>query len=1210
MRGVGRRGRQFTAGFWAAVTALGLVVLGVTVLVPVAGARLRGRTVASGLFQRHDVGGHPYGYGAHGRGPRNAGFPHVIASNHTGLTPHVVRRMSARGFAVTGGPVAAFSTATSRTYPVGNGAYVARVFPYPVNYLRDGHWAAINDTLVRAGDTAHPAGVGYGLSLPMTFGRTPVRMTATAGSVALTLLGAHSSEGQLSGDQEAYRNVIPGVSARYAAGPEGVKESLTLASSQAMHSFHYALALSKGLRPVQRGNGIDVVSSTGRVVFVLAAPFMYEQAAGPQNVSDRGAVTMTLARGAGGWTVTLAADRQWLSTAGRKFPVVIDPSLFDPSADASASTDCTLVSGSSASTSSCDSTGDDNVGYNGSTADRALMQFNLQGVLPADANVEEADLSLTLDTSSTSTSTQVGAYALTRGFTSAATWNTYDGTHAWTTAGGDFGTQLSTATISPATDSASNYTWSLMPFTQRWLDGSSQNFGVLLKEPTETTNNVLSFYSANELGSPPDLQIYYVPRTGYERGMTYQSQQLDDRATMGVNVADGNLLLQTKDLNISGTGLPETITRSYNNLDSEPGTIADDSWKLSLVDTQLDVSNAFGDYNGVVTYIDPSGTHFTFNANGSGGFTAPPGVDATLAHNSDSTWTLTYRDNTKYNFSSPGQLTSIVDKNGNKLTAGYTTPANFAGPNLTSLTDTQGRVTKFAYDPTTNNLTSITDPSGRTITYKTNSNGWLSSATDTAGHATSYSYDSSGDLTQITDPDGHVTKVAYDSTGRVLSVTRVTNNSTGAGDTTSYAYVTPGTTITGTSSGCPAPGQGATAFGQTVVTDPRGNKTTYCYDTHDRVFATYDAQGHKRSNTYSPDDNVTQFGAPSGADTNVGYDNQDRPFQAQLPVSSSSPTQKPAAYGLQYNSGSTHPYLPDSSSDPQGNTVSYGYDSAQDLTSITDGLSSQNGLSFTYNSNGTVATSTDADHNQTIYSYTGGNLTSIVAPTATGGLGVTTLGYDSLSRLTSIKDGKGQTETITYDGDDRPLKETFADGSTITYTYDADGNLTQQVDSVSGTSTYTYDNKNRITQEALPGGHTNTYAYDGNNNLTSVTNPNGTTTYGYDNLNRLTSVQQPGQTGAITMAYNQDDRRTSIAYPNKVNITMGYDPAGHMLSDVATGPGGAIASLTYVYTQGTADRDVLESRTDNKTGQRHRLQLRRAEPSARGQNHQRDDYRR
>ena len=108
-----------------------------------------------------------------------------------------------------------------------------------------------------------------------------------------------------------------------------------------------------------------------------------------------------------------------------------------------------------------------------------------------------------------------------------------------------------------------------------------------------------------------------------------------------------------------------------------------------------------------------------------------------------------------------------------------------------------------------------------------------------------------------------------------------------------------------------------------------------------------------------------------------------------------------------------HPYLPHSSTDTQGNTLTYGYDAAGNQTSTTDQLSSQNQFSATYNGNGTVATSTDARGNSTSYGYdTHGNLTSITPPSP---LGAVSISPDSLSRVHSRTDGKSQTTTYTYD---------------------------------------------------------------------------------------------------------------------------------------------------------------------------------------------------
>jgi hypothetical protein len=70
---------------------------------------------------------------------------------------------------------------------------------------------------------------------------------------------------------------------------------------------------------------------------------------------------------------------------------------------------------------------------------RTLIKFNLSA-LPADATINSATLSLRATVDAASAATTYRVYRLKRAWTeSGATWNTYDGTNNWQTAGG-FGT--------------------------------------------------------------------------------------------------------------------------------------------------------------------------------------------------------------------------------------------------------------------------------------------------------------------------------------------------------------------------------------------------------------------------------------------------------------------------------------------------------------------------------------------------------------------------------------------------------------------------------------------------------------------------------------------------------------------------------------------------------------------------------------------------
>ena len=98
--------------------------------------------------------------------------------------------------------------------------------------------------------------------------------------------------------------------------------------------------------------------------------------------------------------------------------------------------DCRIDAGSP-TTSFCGSANDE-VGYNGTNDHRSLVIFNLGSVIPTDAVVTEAEMGMYLYSHSTSTAKQVGVYRATQAWTDSATWNKYNSSSSWTTAGGDY----------------------------------------------------------------------------------------------------------------------------------------------------------------------------------------------------------------------------------------------------------------------------------------------------------------------------------------------------------------------------------------------------------------------------------------------------------------------------------------------------------------------------------------------------------------------------------------------------------------------------------------------------------------------------------------------------------------------------------------------------------------------------------------------------
>jgi YD repeat-containing protein len=240
---------------------------------------------------------------------------------------------------------------------------------------------------------------------------------------------------------------------------------------------------------------------------------------------------------------------------------------------------------------------------------------------------------------------------------------------------------LATSYTNPAVGpTVGTYYWYPTSLVQGWVNGSTTNDGMLLKQTTESTGNQFTF-------DTPVLIVAYNHWLGQEPYQPFYSQQLTDRMGISVDLADGNLVVHNQDLQIAGTGIDLSIDRYYNS--QATGSInVGTQWELG---TGAGIKlNIFAD--GSADYRGPDGVHYPFIKNPDGTFAQPAGLDATLVLNGNGTYTMTFHaDESRYNFTSNGKLTSEADRNGNQITFAYT------GTTLNSITDTQGRTTSFAY---------------------------------------------------------------------------------------------------------------------------------------------------------------------------------------------------------------------------------------------------------------------------------------------------------------------------------------------------------------------------------------------------------------------------------------------------------------------------------------------------------------------------------
>ncbi len=633
---------------------------------------------------------------------------------------------------------------------------------------------------------------------------------------------------------------------------------------------------------------------------------------------------------------------------------------------------------------------------------------------------------------------------------------------------------------------------------------------------------------------------------GKRRFYTLVDYPLTDRMQLHVNVASGNLVLEAKDVAVAGTGLDLVVARYYNSRSTDIGSVGQ-GWTL---DTGRDIG-LLAQPGGDFLFYGPSGFHALFSPNGSGGYTAPTGIDATLTASGGGYALKFHQTEEQYQFTGGGMLSARVDRNGNTIADLYN-----SSNQLASITDTQGRVTTTGAYGASGFITALNDPGGRSYQYFYSGNQ-LVRYYDAATQTTTYGYDSAGNLSTITDPLGNVTTLAYDGGRRVTSITRVDNPGAGTGPTTTFAYT-------------------AGATPNTVVTDADGHATTHYYDTMGRVTRTIDARGKATSTSYTANSNVQQSTDQAGLITTYGYDSNNNRISTKLPT---------GATTTWTYTNTSHPYAPTSQTDPQNNVTTFAYDPTGNLNAVTDSLSAQNQYQYTHNANGTVAAITDALGNTTGYGYDAqGNLTAVTPPAPLGGV---TLHRDGLSRVDYTYDGKGQQTVYRYDALDRPTSVAYQDGGNTALAYDVVGNLTRLDDNASTPrqTTFGYDRLYRQTSKtfALPSDGTLTYAYDGVGNLTSFTDGGGTVTYAYTAVNLLQTLTEPGgfQT---TFTYDDMYHRTGTAYPNGVTMAQTYDSAGRLTSIVGKQGATTLTSFAYTYAGAAGADTALRQTATDKDG--------------------------
>ncbi len=397
------------------------------------------------------------------------------------------------------------------------------------------------------------------------------------------------------------------------------------------------------------------------------------------------------------------------------------------------------------------------------------------------------------------------------------------------------------------------------------------------------------------------------PMLGLQPYWTYWNYDLGGGYSAKVNVANRNLILTKKDINIKDVnGMDIELSVYYNSMDSATTPLGK-WWRFGI--PQLDTSKA----DGTLVLTEESGTRFYFGKKPDNSYARPAGLDEDIVKNGDNTYTWTRKNQDKYTFDSSGKLKTIVDSNGNTIAYTYD-----AQNRLSKIAYPSGKSINFTYGTELEvKLKDENQADIRTVKYGVAGNRLLTKY-DPVQHTTgfSYAYDSgSGNyhLNRIEilagpsgfPPDQQYTDYEIDpSTGVVSRVAhspgqeQVTIATFSAADsTTTVADAVAGTTF-----------YEHNAHGNvTKIIDPHQNVTELSWDGRNRPVEGKDSEGASASATYDQNGNPTsitqKLSSEESATVNLQYDGRNNQISATDPQTGKTATS--ASYDAKGNVQST-----------------------------------------------------------------------------------------------------------------------------------------------------------------------------------------------------------------------------------------------------------------------------------------------------------------
>lgn len=714
--------------------------------------------------------------------------------------------------------------------------FTTTLYNCPIHYQNNGVWEEIDNTLYltekqEKGNTEREWKNTKG-SIKIKFSdkaKEKKTVSVTKGKVCLEwgMLGTKNSKGILEQKREEdqdciclkkassgihYSEVLDNIDLQYLLTGEEIKENLIIKNRCQQNEFSFLYRVKHAV-PRKKSEKIIFYDEQDMEVFQLEAPYMTDALGA---MSKEIVLSLEKTEKENEWKVTIEADKKWLFSDKRKYPIVIDPSVTTP-------VTYSKIAGniiSSANGDLLDITNSNMVLSGRENIRRALFRFELPKMEPGDMIID-AEMQLV----SRNKDFYQRRFHLHRILQNWEPDNT-----CWYNK--PIYEEQIVDTCEYLADEIKLIGFNITDLVKDWYE-NGKNYGVMMKMEDETNaqQTLLVGPGSHEGISDlrPHILITYVNYSGLEGYWTYHTQNIGRAGKAYINDYNGNLIYIHKTFKMGGKRMPIQLEHIYNNTEYKNDIGYGLGMRLNYHQEIKKVTIGSRDY---YQYIDGNGTrHYFFEKKEESGNVwkeeTGSGITLTFGNTDQKAYILKNKNDKQLIFDKDGLLVCVKDRNKNEIKIVYT------DRKITKIIDGVGRAVVLKY--TNGILSSVTDPSKREKTFKYDTKKQLTTIVDIDGEIINLSYSNviTGLLKEIKNIDDYMVRYAYTG-GNPRRIRRACEYAgTERGNALNMVY----------------------GYNKTTFTDDRGREETYLFNNQGNTISIKNDQGYSMTWKFSSNSN-------------------------------------------------------------------------------------------------------------------------------------------------------------------------------------------------------------------------------------------------------------------------------------------------------------------------------------------------------------------